>query len=548
MKVLQNFTRFLFVGLLFLLIAGCGGGGGGGATGEIDTTNAPGRMEASIDEVSPDEVNPGGIASVSRFDTNAFSERAPLLGFRGDANFKSGNLLFRGVQPGLGPVFNTNSCQSCHVKDGRGNPPASQADAFRSIVLKIFLPGSPSGDPIYGGQLQTFGVATTDGLSSFGGSLPTPSSPVGAGALGEGFAFITYEPVSGSYPDGSTYQLRRPVYKVRDLSYGNLQQGVVLAPRVANSVSGMGLLEAIPEEDILLKEDPEDSDGDMVSGRANMIADVISGDLRLGRFGHKAANPSILQQLAEAYREDMGITNSLFPEENCTENQVACTTEAASEADAASGGTDITDLELALVEFYVRHLAVPRRRGFADGSFRPEILAGRRLFFQANCTSCHTPRQRTGALPSSVLGNVNLNQLEGGTETLTAVSNTVIYPYTDLLLHDMGGECAPAVQERADGSSCDGGQDCLWVQRCNGLADGRPDGLAGGSEWRTAPLWGAGLAKTVNPNAGFLHDGRARTLEEAILWHGGEAEVAKQSFMNFSASERSQLISFLESL
>lgn len=527
--------KYCFLFIVFFLTS-CGGGSGSSSVPatapRVTTDSAPPFEVARIDAIDPSEVHSGGQASVSQFDTNAFSEQAPLLGFEGDANFKAGNLLFRGVQPGLGPIFNTNSCQSCHIKDGRGALPRNISEPLQAIVLKI-TSASLGDDPVNGSQLQTFGI---DG----------PAQAGGQGALAEAFALIEYEIVNGSYPDGTPYRLRRPVYKIRDFSYGEPVDDVVFSPRMANAVFGLGLLEAIPDEDIERLADPDDANEDGISGRVSRVTDVLTGETRIGRFTHKAQSHSILQQLSNAYQVDMGITNSLFSEEPCTVTQEDCLSRADQEANSGPGGVDISDLELALVEFYVRHLAVPRRRGYENGQFSAGVQAGRRLFFEANCTACHTPRQRTGGAPESVLGRVVLNSLEPSEGTLPAISNQVIWPYTDLLLHDMGGSCEPARKETEDGAPCT--TNCFRVQRCSGLADGRAEGSAGPSEWRTPPLWGLGLTKTVLPEATFLHDGRARTIEEAILWHGGEAEEPKQFFMNMSRREREQLLAFLESL
>jgi CxxC motif-containing protein (DUF1111 family) len=237
-------------------------------------------------------------------------------------------------------------------------------------------------------------------------------------------------------------------------------------------------LEAIPEADIVQQADPDDRNGDGISGRPNRVWDVVQQAPMLGRFGWKANTPTLLQQSAAAYANDMGVTNPLFP--------------------AADGPQDINMETLTAAAVYVQTLAVPARTLLDD----PRVQRGERLFAQANCTACHLSTWRTGE------------------HQIPALANQTIHPYTDLLLHDMGAE----------------------------LADGRPDFEADGREWRTPPLWGIGLAQTVLPYSSFLHDGRARTLEEAILWHGGEAELAKETFRTLSAANREALIWFLRSL
>ena len=211
---------------------------------------------------------------------------------------------------------------------------------------------------------------------------------------------------------------------------------------------------------------------------------------------------------------------------------------------------DVSIRELALVEFYTRTLGVPARRGYDTNTqtWDADISQGRTLFFEANCTGCHTPRHITAAAAGSELGKIPvIGDPDEAAEPLEALSNQTIFPYTDLLLHDMGGSCA-ITRELADATSCSEGVACYYVQRCDGLADGLIQGIATGSEWKTPALWGLGLVQTVNPDSTFLHDGRARTIEEAILWHGGEAQVSKDNFMQLNTQQRTQMLAFLQSL
>ena len=255
----------------------------------------------------------------------------------------------------------------------------------------------------------------------------------------------------------------------------------------------MGLLEAIPETRILELADVDDANRDGISGRPNYVWNVQKGEVALGRFGWKANQPTLEQQAASAFLGDIGITSNIFPGENCPPSQVACSR-------AANGGSpEIPDECLGKVVLYVQTLAVPAMRDAEVDT----VKQGARLFVQTQCSVCHTPRHETG----------DFHQVE-------PLHNQVIFPYTDLLLHDMGPS----------------------------LADNRPDGQASGSEWRTPPLWGIGLVETVNGHTMFLHDGRARSLEEAVLWHGGEAEGSGQLFMELTAEQRSALIRFLESI
>jgi CxxC motif-containing protein (DUF1111 family) len=502
------------------------------------------------------EVFQGGEMSTRVFTGKAFSQFPRQLGFIEQGNFKRGDFLFRGKHEHQGPLFNASTCQTCHVHDGRGNTPGGNKPMV-AMLLRLSVPGMDTRagvlpDPVYGDQLQPFGI-NDDKLS---GRLSRPEGdPDGDAAVGEGFPYIEYEIITGEFPDGRAYPLvsnrypdskdyflRQPVYKVKDLAYGSLHSQVMFSPRVASPVFGLGLLEAIPEAAILANADPDDADGDGISGRPNIVWDVLANQPAVGRFGLKANQPGILQQLAAAFHGDIGITSVLFPDELCSPVQPACLRQAAVGKTATV--PDATPVTLALIEFYIRTLAVPQRRN-ADSKM---ILHGKKIFYQIGCTGCHVPRYRTGELSGSVLGQINGQTLTPGPKPLAMASNQTIWPYTDLLLHDMGGACQPVSKEAPDGGLCEEEQSCAWVRRCTGLADGRPDFQASGREWRTPPLWGIGLTQTVNPKAGFLHDGRARTLVEAILWHGGEAVTARENYRNLPGAERSALIWFLKSL
>ena len=279
-----------------------------------------------------------------------------------------------------------------------------------------------------------------------------------------------------------------------------------------------------------------------------MVTDKNSGETMLGRFAYKAQSPTLLHQVAGAYLADMGVTTSVFPTENCTAQQPACW--AAAEQERKIGDeVDLADLELAQVEFYNRTLGVPVRRGYNSDTqtWDQDVSAGRKTFFELNCSGCHTPRHVTGVAEGSQLGEISLVGLEPNPEPIEMLSNQTIFPYTDLLVHDMGGSCQ-VTREDNQGVACSAGEQCFYVQRCEGLADTFVQGDASGTEWKTPPLWGIGLVQTVNANSTFLHDGRARTIEEAILWHGGEAEQIKQAFMALPQEQRSQLLEFLKSL
>ena len=313
------------------------------------------------------------------------------------------------------------------------------------------------------------------------------------GIDGEGDLILRYESISGAFADGSPYELRRPIYSFDNLAYGDMHPEVMTSPRVASQVIGLGLLESIPEERLLELADPNDADKDGISGRPNYVRDHYNSQLAIGRFGWKANQPHLLQQAASAFHADIGITTSLFPHQNCSQAQDEC-------RQAINGGEpEIVDDDLLKVVLYLSSLAVPAQRDFDDEA----VVQGERVFNQLECNSCHIATHKTGIHP-----------------TIPALSNQTIHPFTDLLLHDMG----------------------------EGLADNRPDSQATGTEWRTPPLWGIGMFETVNKHSYYLHDGRARNLTEAILWHGGEAEASRNGFAELSASDRAALIAFLKSL
>ncbi len=421
----------------------------------------------------------GGEGTTDSSNRNAFGNSARNLSDEERRIFEVGDSFFTQnwvtapasteLRDGLGPLLNAQSCSSCHLLDGRGEADGEEPGLlFRIGVIRDDVVES---DPVYGDQIQDRAII---------------------GVPPEATVRTIYTGESGAYPDGTTFELRRPVHELEDLAYGEVSVDTVLSPRLAPPVFGAGLLEAIPESALLDLADPEDSDGDGISGRTNRVLEVASGEMVLGRFGWKANVPTVEQQVAAAFIGDIGITSTLFPHDNCTSTQTEC-------AGAINGGTpEIEDDIFDQVVFYNRTLAVPARRNLDD----PAVIDGSDLFAEAGCVSCHQPRHETG--PAEI----------------DALANQVIFPFTDLLLHDMGPD----------------------------LADDRPDGEATGSEWRTPPLWGIGLTETVNGHLDFLHDGRARSLEEAILWHGGEAGTAKDAFMQLSAEQRSQLIAFLESL
>jgi CxxC motif-containing protein (DUF1111 family) len=423
------------------------------------------------------EERSGGAATVFDSSLAAFALPLPGLPALERRAFAVGNALFNEnwvkapasvtSRDGLGPLFNAPSCSACHLRDGRGQP----SDAALLFRLSVPGPQGPLPEPTYGGQLQP---------------LALPGVPA------EGKVQADYAEEKGAFADGAPFALRRPTYSFAALNYGPLHPQVMVSPRVAPALCGLGLLEAVPDSLILALADPEDRDGDGISGRPNLVRDPRTRTLRPGRFGWKATQLSLEEQIAGALQEDMGITSPLRPDQNHTAAQRAA-------VQAPSGGDPEIDAHrLERLVFYTRALGVPAHRG----QQQQEVRRGQQLFEQARCSACHLPRLQTGP------------------DALPQLAHQTIYPYTDLLLHDLG----------------------------EGLADGRPDQGAGPREWRTPPLWGIGLVERVNGHTRFLHDGRARDLAEAILWHGGEASAARAAFARMAGAERQALVAFLNSL
>ena len=450
---------------------------------------------------------PGGAATShgSTGNNNAFSLSSGNMAFDDEFKFKIGNGVFKKIwvsapssthsSDGLGPLFNARSCQTCHVKDGRGHPPplnGADGDAV-SMLIRLSIPGEPTPpekarygvladarpEPTYGTQLQDLAIQ---------------------GHAAEGKVHVSYKESPVKLAGGETAHLRKPTFTITDLGYGPMAPNVQISPRIAPPMIGLGLLETIPEAAILANADPDDKDGDGISGRPNWVKEEGSPAL-LGRLGWKAGNATIARQSAEAFVGDMGISNPILnkPSGECTENEPTCLNAPNGNTPPGTGAEINQDL-FDLVVFYSRNLAVPPRRD----PHATAVLRGKAVFDAVGCTSCHVPSFTTG---EAAADNPHL-------------SHQRIWPYSDLLLHDMGA----------------------------GLADNRPEREANGQEWRTAPLWGVGLTRAVGGHTFYLHDGRARNVAEAILWHGGEAEQARAAFAALPKSDRDALIAFVNSL
>ncbi len=457
----------------------------------------------------PGEAFPGGEATSTKpVDANAFSHASGNMPFKREFDFKIGNGIFKKLwvsspssttaSDGLGPLFNSRACQRCHLKDGRGHPPAANwpHDDAESMLMKLAVPASSA--DAERDALADYLAAATAPEPTYGNQLQDVAVP---GLPAEGHIHIASEDIPVTLNGGRTVTLRKPVYSISDPGYGPMAEDAMMSARVANPMIGLGLLDAIAAEDILAWADPDDSDGDGISGKPNRAMSHAHGERMLGRYGWKAAQPTVLDQVVTAFNTDMGLSTRLVrrPHGDCTQKQTECLAMPTGEG-KRHDGLEVSNEMLKLVDFYSRNLAVPARRDVDD----PQVLEGKRLFYETGCISCHRPKYRTRA----------------DADIPAEQRDQLIWPYTDMLLHDMG--------ER--------------------LADGFPEGAATGSEWRTAPLWGIGLTETVSGHTRFLHDGRARNLLEAILWHGGEAEAARQRVIDMTDRERDALIAFLNSL
>lgn len=477
-------TRLMFLALLLA----------GGMAGTAPAADDPGAAEAE------EALSAGSATSIDLPDRNAFRHMRPGLSAEEQMRFHVGRALFRKLwvaapsstqaSDGLGPLYNARSCETCHARDGRGRPPEPGETGTGFLLRLARNPLTPDGAA----------PAAPDPDPIYGHQLQDLAIP---GLAAEGRVTIRWSDVPVSLADGTVVTLRKPDFAVTDLAGGPLDPRTSLSPRIAPPMIGLGLIEAIPESRIRALADPADADGDGISGRAAVaLGGAGSGPDggRLGRFGWKAQHGTVRQQTLSALAADMGLSTPDLPLPfgDCTPAQTDCLSRPTGEQ-ARLGPGELSGEALEGLVFYSEAIAVPARR---KASF-PGVLAGKRVFHALGCAACHTPRFTLEA-----------------TATNPALGGEVIRPYSDFLLHDMG----------------------------EGLADGQQVGIASGTEWRTPPLWGIGLTATVNGNGVYLHDGRARSLEEAILWHGGEAQAAHDAYRTSSAGDRQALIHFLESL
>ncbi len=489
------------------------------STGPIAQAIANGLIPSRI---GPDEAGwSGGTATMpyirARWDLY-YSQMAPNILVENAPNFVQGRHLFhtdfvtgQDLEPNnevtaaesapltalAGPLYNQVACEGCHTHNNRGVPPAAGMP-FDSIVVKTAgmgknQYGGPTPDPNYGKQLENQALSGT-----------TP----------EGNATFQYATVTGQFNDGTSYTLTKPTPMFMNMSAGD---PVAYSVRLARPLVGMGLLEAIPEANLLAHADPSDCNGDGIKGVPNLVYDPEDGQMHIGRFGWKASKASITHQAAEALVLDMGITTSVYPHHDCAANEMTCLA-------ADKSVPELSDAALQQIVTYMRELAVPPRRDLDN----PQVQRGEMLFAQVGCANCHVPNQSTGT-----------------TTPFLELQNQTIHPYSDLLLHDMG----PDLADNSQGEFA-----------------------ASPTMWRTPPLWAIGLCNevakgvatpsvpagytidtTVNsaPNLGpchFLHDGRAASPLEALLWHGGEALAVKNRVLALPSADRDALVAFLGSL
>ena len=451
----------------------------------------------------PPQALSGGSHSVADEGSSAYSHPIPTLDARQQELFALGHQMFtnrwaffwfENALFGRGPTSNAQACTTCHDGNGRGLAPGTPLAARKADGEgrdhHIAVPFEPAPNLVI--------RVSIPGQDAHGGPKPHPYYGDQLQTFGvkgvvktEGQFLVEWREKPITLADGETVHLREPRITLTDLAYGPLGENAMFGARLPPPLIGMGLLEAIPEAAILALQAKAPVEG--IRGHANRVWDESQKKTVMGRFGSKANHGSVREQVAAAFINDIGLSSHVYPDQNCPDIQMYC------KEQMVAGRPEITALRLAGTELYVRALMVPARRNVDD----PKVMRGEQLFAEARCPTCHVPEFRTGEYPP-----------------LPQLAHQTIHPYTDLLVHDMGPE----------------------------LADGRPDYLAGGSEWRTPPLWGIGLSEKVNGAGAFLHDGRARNFTEAILWHGGEADISRERFRKLSKEDREALVAFLASL
>ena len=437
-----------------------------------------------------------GAFTINRFDHTAFTEPAPVLTPKQRQAFMVGRNVFNRKWAavvslngdwGLGPTFNATQCSECHVRDGRGKLPERRDEQLLSVLVRLSIPGEDE----HGGPKPhpNYGDQLQNrALQGQSVDFYYSREPIPA----EAELYVDWEEQPVAFADGERVVLREPRLRIEALNFGPLGSDVMFSLRIAQPLVGLGLLDAVPEDALVALARRQMEQG--INGHANYVWDAINQRVAIGRYGWKANQHSLKQQSAAAAIGDMGVSSNLFPDQNCPPVQELCRQE------LPGNVPEMVNHELDALEFWLRGLAVPARRNMHD----PQVQRGERLFSEAQCALCHVPEMKTAAQFTP----------------LPQLANQTFHAYTDLLLHDMG----------------------------EALADGRPDFRAGPRDWRTPALWGLGLSQAVNGSAVLLHDGRARNATEAILWHGGEAEPAREIFRNMPKADREALLKFLESI
>ena len=468
----------------------------------------------NVPEFDQREAKPGGDMTLKRLSTRSYIYPGAGVTSMQKLNFWTGFSLFRDpwvIAPsstrgrdGLGPLFNTRACITCHDSGSRGLMTDVEDKVSSALVIKLGTIDDNENleqasslatsniDPNYGDQIQPRAL-----LVKYKNLTET--------LKGEAVVKLSYQKMTGKFSDGTDYELMKPSYQLAQLGYGDLAPQIGLSPRFSPNIFGMGLLDAISNDDLIAHEDIFDSDNNGISAKYNRVVNIQTGATELGRFGLKAKHPNLRQQIAAAFRNDIGITSSLFRNESCTNEQINCKQAAilGAHPNGIKGDSqstlEINDKLLSLVVSFNRFLGVPPARNLDNA----KTLEGRKTFYQLGCQHCHTPSYQTDE-----------------NYPVTELAQQTIWPYTDLALHDMG----PA------------------------LADNVIEDDANGQEWRTPPLWGIGMQRKVIGQQRFLHDGRARSIEEAILWHGGEAAYSQDKFLKLNKNERQALVQFLRSI
>lgn len=504
---MKNVIPYLFLLISCGVITACGSG----------TNNEP-SDQTPIAEPKKIEHLGGGTATVINNTSDAFSKSSANLESIDDSLlFNIGNDFFENPwiagssstssRDGLGGLFNNNACQNCHIRDGRGHAPLDDNQNFSSILFKA-------------ARTNITTAQQNDMLTAIRANVP--DSSVGsqlqhnavANVLAEVTLAVEYAYENITFADGHTVELRRPHWLITNNQVENgyhFDSDTLFSARIAPPMTGLGLLALIPEAVILANSDVNDTNNDGISGKANNVWSIEENRAMLGRFGWKAGQPSLIEQAAGAFVNDMGLTSRIQTVDTCMPHQVDCQQTDNGNGDFSSDyDYEVSDKILDAINFYSHHLAVPARRNAYDA----DVQRGKALFKQMNCDGCHVESYVTG-----------------DSEAFPELANQTIFPYSDLLLHDMGAELAD-----------------FSLTGEPAAADTLYEFSATAHEWRTPPLWGIGRAKLVDARASFLHDGRARTIMEAILWHGGEAESAKQQVLQLNAQERGDLMAFLNDL